>query len=260
MSPRTRITREQWLAAMSRLLADGVVPADLSLNDLCQGVGVTKGSFYSHFPGGAEELHREIIDRWLRQTDVGTVARTMGTIRDPRDRLRLLRARALETAQSDGAMRRWAAYDAAACAAVAQVDTELTEHVTTAVGDLGLPGEDAAVVADVLVHAFAGAHHTSPVPRPSSPAGFETLLAVLSRAASGQSAQEQGGVEVAPVSAPDEVVVFRIAPGLPAEARRDLRDQAQRFAEQAFAQAKPATQSRGPAQAEPSQVRRGTGA
>jgi AcrR family transcriptional regulator len=260
MSLRTRITRDQWLAAMGGLLTEGVIPADMPLSDLCQRLGVTKGSFYSHFPGGVEELHREIIGRWLRETDATGLATPMRAIRDPRDRLRLLRARALETAQRDGAMRRWAARDPAAAAAVAQADAEVITHVTKAVGDLGLPAEGAAVMAEVLVHAFAGAHHSSPAPQPSSPARFETLLEILTWAASGQSAQERGGVEVAAGSVPDEVVLFTIAEGLPAEARRDLRDQAQRFAEQASAQGKPAARSRPAAPAEPRHVRRSTGA
>lgn len=275
MSPRTRITREQWLAAMSGLLADGLVPADMPLSNLCQQLGVTKGSFYSHFPGGLDELHREIIGRWRRETDDGGLATTMAAIRGPRDRLRLLRARALETAQRDGAMRRWGARDPAAADAVARADAEVTGHVTTALHDLGISAEDAAVMGELLVHAFAGAHHTSPAPPQSSPARFETILDILTRAAAGQTreagqtgeagqtreaGQAAGGVDVTAGPAPDEVVLFTIAQGLPAEARRDLRDQAQRFAEQVATRGKPASRRRTPTPAEPRRATRSSGA
>jgi AcrR family transcriptional regulator len=256
MSPRTRITREQWLAAMSALLADGLVPADIPLSELCQRMGVTKGSFYSHFPGGLEELHREIIGRWQREGGADDVAATMQAVRDPRDRLRLLRAQALQTAQSDGAMRRWGARDPAAAAAVARADAKVLGYAAAALQDLGFPGAEASLVAGVLVYAFAGAYHTSAAPPQSNPAQFETLLGILARAAAAHAGQAPAGVDMAPGSAPDEVVLFTIAQGLPAEARRDLRDQAQRFAEQAAARA---PRGRKPAKAEPRRTSESTG-
>ena len=257
MSPRTRITREQWLGAMSALLTEGLVPADIPLSELCQRMGVTKGSFYSHFPGGLEELHREIIGRWRRESSADDLAANMQAIRDPRDRLRLLRARALQTAQRDGAMRRWGAHDPAAAAAMARADAEVISHAAGALQDLGLPGEEASLVAGVLVYSFAGAHRTSPAAPQSNPAQFETLLGILARAATAQAGQAPAGVDIAPGSAPDEVVLFTIAQGLPAEARRDLRDQAQRFAEQAAARAR---RGRRLATAEPGRASESTGA
>jgi len=263
MSPRTKVTREQWIVAASRLLAQGLVPADVPLSDLCGRLGVTKGSFYSHFPRGLEELHREIIARWLRDSAADGLAAAMKAVRDPRDRLRLLRARGLETAQRDGAMRRWASKDPAVASAVAYLDAEVIAHATRALSDLGLPGEEAAVLAEVVVHAFAGAHHFLPAPPRSDPARFEALLAILTRAAAGpaRAGQDDGLVDVTAGAAPDEVVLFTIAQGLPVEARKDLRERAQRFAEQAAARAASAPRGRGPA-AEAGRgggARRGTG-
>jgi AcrR family transcriptional regulator len=257
MSPRTRVTREQWLEAMSSLLTEGLVPADIPLSELCQRMGVTKGSFYSHFPGGLEQLHREIIGRWQRESGTDDLAATMQAVRDPRDRLRLLRARALQTAQRDGAMRRWGARDPAAAAAVARADAEVTGYAAGALQDLGFPGEEASLVAGVLVCAFAGAYHTSAAPPQSNPAQFETLLGILARAANARAGQAPTEVDMAPGSAPDEVVLFTIAQGLPAEARRDLRDQAQRFAEQAAARA---ARNRKPPAAEPGRASESTSA
>lgn len=253
MSPGSRITREQWLVVTSGMLTDGIVPADVPLSDLCQRMGVTKGSFYAHFPGGVEELHREIIDRWGRETDAEGLAATIQAIRDPRDRLRLLQARSRQTAQRDRAMRRWGARDPAAAAAVARTDAEVTAHAASALRDLGFSGEEAGVMADVLVHAFASAYHTSAAPPQSSPARFETLLNILTRAALAETGRVADRVDVAAGSAPDEIVLFTIAQGLPAEARRDLRDQAQRFAEQAAAGDARASRSRNAALAEPGQ-------
>jgi AcrR family transcriptional regulator len=258
MSPLTKVTREQWIASTSGLLDQGRIPADLTLLQLCAHMGVTKGSFYSHF-SDLQNLYQEVIGRWLRDNASDSLASSMQAIRDPRDRLRLLRARALETAQRDGAMRRWASRDPVAAAAVTEVDTYVTAHVTSAIGDLGLPGEDAAVLAGVLVHAFAGAYHASPSPPRADPVAFETLLAIVSRAAPapGWAGRGVAEVDVAAGAAPDEVVLFTLAKDLPPAARRDLRDRAQRFAEQAASGGRRALRSRGPAEAEAS---RGTSA
>jgi AcrR family transcriptional regulator len=258
MSPRTRITREQWLAAMSALLGQGLVPADIPLSELCERMGVTKGSFYSHFPGGLEELHREIIDRWQRESGADGLAATMQAIRDPQDRLRLLRARALQTAQRDGAMRRWGARDPAAAAVVARADVDMLAHSASALQDLGLTGAEAVVMAAVLVHAFAGAHHASAAAPQSDPARFEMLLGILTRAATARTGQAAATVDVTAGSAPDEVVLFTIARDLPAEARRKLRDQAQRFAAQVAAP--PVHSSRTSPQARPKRTSGNAGA
>ncbi len=50
---RTRFSRVDWLArAMDVLSREG--GARLRINDLCQELGVTKGSFYAHFEDRAD--------------------------------------------------------------------------------------------------------------------------------------------------------------------------------------------------------------
>jgi AcrR family transcriptional regulator len=231
MSPRTKVTREEWIASTTGLLDQGRVPADLTLLDLCTRMGVTKGSLYSHF-SGLQDLYAEVIGRYLRDSPTNGLASSMQAIHGPLDRLRLLRARALETAQRDSAMRRWAEYEPAAAAAMAQVDSEVAVHVTTALRDLGLPGEEAAVMADVLMSAFA--YHAAPAPPRADPATFETLLAILARAATAPRRTTEGDEEVDVTAgvAQGEVVLVTHAKGLPEAERREKLALAQQFAGQ----------------------------
>jgi hypothetical protein len=158
----------------------------------------------------------------------------MQAVHDPRERLRQYHAWALQTVLRDGAMRRWAAQDPAAAAAVAQVDSEVAVHVTAAFRDLGLPGEEAAVMAGVLMDAFAGAYHASPAPPGADPAVLKTVLAIVTRAAAapGWAAEGDGEVAVTAGAAAGEVVLVTHAPGLPEDERRALLDLAQQFARQ----------------------------
>src|ERR1017187_9281487 len=217
MSPLIKVTREQWIASTTALLDEGRIPADLTLREHSARMGVTKGSLYSqsHFRS-LHDLYSEVIRRYLRDSTAGGLASSMQAIRDPRDRLRLLRSWALETALRDGAMRRWAAREPAAAAAVAQVDSEVAGHVTTALRDIGLGGEDAAVMADVLMSAFAGAYPAAPV---------------VTRAATAPRGAGEGDEEVAVAAgaAPDQVVLVTHARGIPEAERRDLLELAQQF-------------------------------
>jgi hypothetical protein len=232
MSPLIKVTREQWIASTTALLDEGRIPADLTLREHSARMRVTKGSLYSqsHFRS-LHDLYSEVIRRYLRDSTAGGLASSMQAIRDPRDRLRLLRSWALETALRDGAMRRWAAREPAAAAAVAQVDSEVAGHVTTALRDIGLGGEDAAVMADVLMSAFAGAYHAAPALPRADPAAFETLLAIVTRAATAPRRAGEGDEEVAVAAgaAPDQVVLVTHARGIPEAERRDLLELAQQF-------------------------------
>ena len=234
MSPRTKITREQWITAMIGLLLDGHNPADMALSELCQHLGVTKGSFYAHFPGGLDELHEEVIARWLRDNPAIPLISSLEAVHDPTDRLRLLWAQFAGTARPDGAMRRWAARDGHAAAAVATVDRQVTESVTAALSDMGFLPAQVNVLGTVLNGAFAGAYHSAPDPPPAEHAAFETLLEILGRAAP-VSAVPGGAQEVLMTagSAPDQMIFFMVPKGLPASAKKELTARAQQLVQQA---------------------------
>ena len=187
MSPRTRVSRGAWVEAMLGMMDQGLVPAEISLTDLSRQLGMTKGSFYSHFGEDRRaELLAAVISEW-RSTRIAALPETaVGSVRDPLDRLRMIRAAAAATAVRDGAMRRWAASKRpardpaaaevieAAAAAVDEVDRIVTGYLVPALVDLGFTGDEPAALAALLSAALR---------EPVIAGEFEVVLGVLARAA-----------------------------------------------------------------------------
>src|SRR5262245_16398582 len=155
-APRGSATREDWLAVAMRLLTDGRCPADVPLSELAAGAGVSKGSFYAHFPGGLDELHTEVLERWVARLQLPQVSDDMRAVRDPADRIRLLLERALAAPGVPGAMQRWAAASEEAAAALGKAQDAIGEHAAQALADMGLAAADAALLSRLLVRAFLG--------------------------------------------------------------------------------------------------------
>jgi AcrR family transcriptional regulator len=115
-------TALDWIKAAARRLAAGGNEA-VAIEPLAREMGVTKGSFYWHFPDRPALLAALIADWESRATDpmLDRLRRLGG---DPADRLSALMATvAAEGAGSlDPALRAWAKNDPAASKAVGRVD------------------------------------------------------------------------------------------------------------------------------------------
>jgi hypothetical protein len=226
MSPLVKVTREDWISATLQLVAAGQVPANLTVKEQCDRLGVTKGSFYSkgHFPGGETELYSAVIARWLDQSALGALADTMSTVGDPLTRLRLLRARANDRARLDGTMRRWAQSDAAitasvedAEAAVAEADDAVAAHIRQALDQLGYPADEVQVLGPLVV---AGVGLDA--------ADFQKLLSFLLRAV-----PRRGNVEVIEVGEePGRKILFALMDHPTPEGLAELRARALEFQQQ----------------------------
>ena len=60
--------------------------AATTLDDICAAAGVTKGSFFHHFPG-KEDMTLAAIEHWNRVTGEVFEQAAYGTLKDPRDRV-----------------------------------------------------------------------------------------------------------------------------------------------------------------------------
>lgn len=87
MPPRQRLTREAWAAAGLRALSAGGVAA-VAVEPLAAALGTTKGSFYWHFADRGELVRAALELPQLEQTSA--VIDGLGTVEDPRERLRVL--------------------------------------------------------------------------------------------------------------------------------------------------------------------------
>ncbi len=84
---RTRLSATDWeIGALDLIAAQGV--AAVAVEALARQLGVTKGSFYWHFPT-REALLKAALERWERQ-DTDHVFGQVEPIVDPRERLREL--------------------------------------------------------------------------------------------------------------------------------------------------------------------------
>src|SRR4051812_43056695 len=106
------MTRRDWIeAAYAALARDG--ERGITINGLAARLGVTKGSFYWHFPDRAA-LVQALLDGWAyERTDELLALQTggqdpAGAVADPAARLRRMRDLGREVAPIDRAMRLWA--------------------------------------------------------------------------------------------------------------------------------------------------------
>lgn len=193
--PRRRgATREDWIAAASRVFSQGRAPADkdLTIDALGDSQGLTRGSFYNHF-SGVEDLYQALIKEWTDSWD--DLATRIGAIRDPEDRLAQIAARATQAPQRDRAMRGWAeTHPAAAGKAVANVDKVIAGHVAQAVADIGLTAADTAVVTNTIVACLSTCSPLLRLPADVAMRDFRRLVSILRHGARSGSA---GSGEVA---------------------------------------------------------------
>jgi AcrR family transcriptional regulator len=85
--PSGRLSIDDWTERALALLMDEGVGA-IKINRLCADLGVTKGSFYWHFPS-RDALLQAALERW-EQVEQETVFGSVEQVPDPRERLRAL--------------------------------------------------------------------------------------------------------------------------------------------------------------------------
>lgn len=87
LEPRNRLSATDWELAALALLAESGVAA-VAVEPLARRLGVTKGSFYWHFPT-REALIQSALTRWEHGDEQDVLAR-IESIADPRERVREL--------------------------------------------------------------------------------------------------------------------------------------------------------------------------
>jgi AcrR family transcriptional regulator len=220
---RGRLTREDWIGLGLRLIEAGRAPVDVTLPELCGAAGATKGSFYSHFPGGVEDLHRELLARWAVALRLDQVAADLDAVRSPADRLRLLLERILKAGWGPAAMQRWAAVSPAAAAIVADAGQVFSRLAGQAFTDMGMTDVDGRLIGALLIRAMLG---TSP-PKADPRQEAETLIELAQRAAATPSAWRLQAVPLEGMSS--GLILYQAPADLPAGAQEELAAQVQEF-------------------------------
>jgi AcrR family transcriptional regulator len=96
---RERLSRDAWIRSALEAIADGGLAA-VAVVPLAERLGVTKGSFYWHFPTREALIEAALAD-WEEAHTAAVIAEIEAASTDPRQKLRLLIKRVSELAARD---------------------------------------------------------------------------------------------------------------------------------------------------------------
>jgi AcrR family transcriptional regulator len=169
-----QLSAQDWLdQGLKALAANGFTA--LKAEALAKAMGVSRGSFYWHFADiGA--FHAAILKYWREVATEQIIADLEAAAEQENPVLRLLRRTFSGRLALERAVRSWAAFDAAARAAVQAIDHRRLDYVDGMLRAEGLPAEIARARALILYWAFVGYALSD---NPLSKAQQEVILAEL---------------------------------------------------------------------------------
>lgn len=152
-------SREDWIKAGLRQMTHAGIDS-VKVERLAATLGISKGPFYWRF-SGRDELLAGMLDHWQREFTARLIQDTEPL--SPRRRMeelfhRILNAKAgkVSVAQTEAAMRAWAAQDAAAARVVRQVDAQRTDYLFQALCEMGADEHRAMYLARAIYLALLG--------------------------------------------------------------------------------------------------------
>lgn len=150
----TRLSREDWLdQALKTLARHG--PKGLKADALAKELGVSRGSFYWHFPN-TDAFRAAVLAHWRSRTTEAVISYVEDAAADD-SRLNVLMKRALTGEDRlEQAIRAWAAQDRAAAEMIAEVDRVRTDYLTKLLRAAGLASDTARLRARFLYWANLG--------------------------------------------------------------------------------------------------------
>ena len=165
------LAREDYFGVALDLLAEGGPPA-VTIAALCQRLGVTKGSFYHHFPNGPA-FQVALLDHWEQAFGHG-MADYAVRVADPGPRITLLVQLAVDLHhEAETAIRALARTDAHAAAVQARVDARRVAVVAETLAAVGIPADRAERLAQTGVAILVG---TQQMERPVDRDGLRARL------------------------------------------------------------------------------------
>jgi AcrR family transcriptional regulator len=180
---KNRISRHEWLGlAMEILSRHG--GARLNVNNLCEAMGVTKGSFYAHFES-RDDFVRQFIAFW-DENFTRNVVTAVDELKDSTGQVRLLALMQLlhreKLARYDIAVRAWAAQEPEVAKGVQEVDAVRFGYIRSIFHDMGFRrgGLDVRTRMFVVFHS-AVAGMQLPPSRQGPDAQIEALHAFFTR-------------------------------------------------------------------------------
>ncbi|SFP72378.1 DNA-binding transcriptional regulator, AcrR family [Amycolatopsis arida] len=163
-------SRREWLDEGLAILAELGAPS-ITIERLCQRLGVTKGSFYHHFRGMRgyrtallEHFETAFTTRLIDEVEGGPAATPMAKLEHLAD---LVASAEHETGpELEVGMRAWALQDDEARRIQQRVDRTRFDYLRSLTTGLDIDAETAADLADLLYLTVIGAGHLVPPVKP----------------------------------------------------------------------------------------------
>ena len=149
-----RLAKEDWFDAGLRILGQAG-PGGLRVDQVCQAMKVTKGSFYWHF-GDRRDFLDSLFDFWRRRETSGLISYVEQHYERPEDRIwHVVEFVTLGTydVATEVAMRQWGQSDATVRAGLAKVDEERLGFFARQFEACGF-GADAAQMRAISVYSY----------------------------------------------------------------------------------------------------------
>jgi AcrR family transcriptional regulator len=150
-----RLTAQDWIDfALTTLGQEGFQA--LKADVLARKLGVSRGSFYWHFPE-LGTFHAQVIAQWRQITTEATIA-DLDHYDSREQRLDALLRRAFgHHARLEVRMRAWADENVEAARALSDIDRRRTGYIEQLLGEAGIPAPLAATRAQLLYWSYLGA-------------------------------------------------------------------------------------------------------
>jgi len=147
-----RLARADWLNAAIKVLSESGIAA-VSIVQLANMLGVTRGSFYHHFRD-REDLLRAMLDYWEERWTVDIREQVNSQQLPPADMLRALvhSIHDNRAADHDAPFRAWALHDPLAHAVLENVDAFRLNYIRSLFEAAGFTGIDAENRARLLLY------------------------------------------------------------------------------------------------------------
>ncbi len=173
-----RLSERDYFEVGMDLLAEGGL-ASVTIANLCERLGVTKGSFYHHFVGGPD-FQRRLLTYWADDRAAQLIEMVEATP-NPLDRITMMKHMGVELHhEAESAIRAWARSDPRAAQTQRRVDAERERALTEAFVDAGIPKKKASSLAQIGLAILIGAQQqTSPVDRKRLAVMFDEYQAWL---------------------------------------------------------------------------------
>lgn len=179
---RPGVTAEAWMDAGLGLLADHGV-AGVTLERLCEQMGLSRGSFYHHF-AGIGDYRQKMLGHWEESFTGALITETEALDAPPIDQLNALLELVLEGCggpQLEEAVRAWARSDSDTAVVQARVDATRLGYVTALAeaAGIGRPATFAQLIYAVIIGA---GELLPPLPRADLRAIFALLAPQMRQA------------------------------------------------------------------------------